>query len=284
MVPKARLPEIITSLFSSLSSPDSETAPNELVLVGHGFTSYFDRLHEMKISKMHIACAIMSLRSSHLSIQTEIPHNTFIIDTAVYEKQLFTKGMRSNMLDPTGKPRSQGSTLSLENLLLSLNIEIRCNMNNAGNDAYLCLLALQQLLNPENASTPTLRGPMAGTTNLNMGSSIARVLTPNGLPMMLNLSPSFPVSFTEMYPTTPRISPVTPVIGSTPLPGLSSRDPHASKSGYFDGTGHLYPGRRRQVSGNSTRAEGKGKPATSRRNSLNPEAMLSESTQAATLR
>lgn len=47
MLPLARY----SSSYSSLISPDSETIANELVLVGHGLSSDFRRLEEMKISK-----------------------------------------------------------------------------------------------------------------------------------------------------------------------------------------------------------------------------------------
>ena len=47
MPPHARY----SSSYSSLVSPDSETIANELVLVGHGLSSDFRRLEEMKISK-----------------------------------------------------------------------------------------------------------------------------------------------------------------------------------------------------------------------------------------
>lgn len=51
IVPKAKLPEIIDALLSSLCSPDSETQINEVVLVGHGLIGDLERLHEMKISQ-----------------------------------------------------------------------------------------------------------------------------------------------------------------------------------------------------------------------------------------
>lgn len=38
-------------VYSSLASPDSETAVNTLVLVAHGMQGIMSRLDEMKISK-----------------------------------------------------------------------------------------------------------------------------------------------------------------------------------------------------------------------------------------
>ncbi|KAG1724405.1 uncharacterized protein EDB91DRAFT_1171003 [Suillus paluster] len=133
VIPKTKLPQIVQSVISSLASPDTETAANNLVLVGHGVTSDIQRLEETKI---------------------KIPHNVLIIDTASFERALFNTGERGAMHDPkTGKLRAQGSTLSLGGLLHSLSIDPPCALHNAGNDAFMCLLALQKMLEPS-TSTP----------------------------------------------------------------------------------------------------------------------------------
>lgn len=62
------------------------------------------------------------------------------------------------MQDPTGKPRTPGSSLSLLNLLQSLGVDIQCALNNSGNDAFLGLLGLQLLLDPEHTKIPSTRG------------------------------------------------------------------------------------------------------------------------------
>jgi hypothetical protein len=50
----------------------------------------------------------------------EVPHNVLMIDIANFEKSLYATGERGVMTDPkTEKPRWQGSTLSLDNLLRS---------------------------------------------------------------------------------------------------------------------------------------------------------------------
>ncbi|KAG0706658.1 hypothetical protein DFH29DRAFT_135826 [Suillus ampliporus] len=133
IIPRTKLPQIVQSVISSLASPDTETAANNLVLVGHGVSADIQRLEETKI---------------------KIPHNVLIIDTAAFERALFNTGERGAMHDPkTGKLRAQGSTLSLGGLLHSLGIDPPCTLHNAGNDAFLCLLALQKILEPI-TSTP----------------------------------------------------------------------------------------------------------------------------------
>ena len=61
------------------------------------------------------------------------------------------------MHDPkTGKLRTPGSTLSLGGLLHSLGMDVKCALHNAGNDAFLCLLALQKMLEPGTGAVPIL--------------------------------------------------------------------------------------------------------------------------------
>ncbi|KAF7313225.1 ATP-synt-DE-N domain-containing protein [Mycena kentingensis (nom. inval.)] len=163
--PKTKLPGIIQAMISSLASPDSETTANTLVLVAHGVSGDLSRMEDMKI---------------------KLPHNLLIIDTAAFERALYSAGHRNSMIDPhTSKPRAPGSTLSLENLLRSLpapppaegqplnpaaslpqlppapgiypqlgamipGVVAHCS----GNDAFMCLYALQLLLEPEGTQAP----------------------------------------------------------------------------------------------------------------------------------
>ncbi|KAH9486138.1 hypothetical protein JR316_0000202 [Psilocybe cubensis] len=159
VIPKAKLPQIIQAVISSLASPDSETTPNQLVIVGHNVHSDLMRLEEMKI---------------------RIPHNTLIVDTMIYERNLYANGFRGVMPDPkSDKPRLSGSNLSLENLLYSLTLPTssnspspdsgqrqpsplppvvlpQCTLHNAGNDALMTLFAFQKLLEPRGTQVPTL--------------------------------------------------------------------------------------------------------------------------------
>ena len=67
-------------------------------------------------------------------------------------------GGRGTMEDPrTGQSRASGSTLSLGNLLSSLKVDVECAMHNSGNDAFMCLFALQKLLDPANTPVPNVR-------------------------------------------------------------------------------------------------------------------------------
>lgn len=108
----------------------------------------------------------------------------------VYERALYSAGLRGVMTDPkTEKPRLSGSNLSFENFLLSLTIPLapnspntdkqplspqpqpispvilpQCTLHNAGNDALMCLFALQKLLEPTGTLVPSIktRGPKPG--------------------------------------------------------------------------------------------------------------------------
>ncbi|KIM82190.1 hypothetical protein PILCRDRAFT_820560 [Piloderma croceum F 1598] len=136
VIAKSKLPVIIQAVISSLVSPGSDTTANNLVLVAHGLSSDLQRLEEMKI---------------------KLPHNVLMIDTASYERALFSMGERGSMQDPrTGQPRASGSTLSLSNLLSSTNVDVQCTMHNSGNDAFMCLFALQKLLDPMNTVAPEI--------------------------------------------------------------------------------------------------------------------------------
>ncbi|EPT03400.1 hypothetical protein FOMPIDRAFT_1014675 [Fomitopsis schrenkii] len=132
VVLKAQLPRAIQAVISSLASPDPETTPNQLVLIGHGVSGDLLRLREMGIN---------------------IPHNVLVVDTAAFERQLFASGQRPShpyvMETASGRPRERGNTLSLCNTLKSLDVAAGCKLHNAGNDAMLCLLAFQLLLEPE---------------------------------------------------------------------------------------------------------------------------------------
>lgn len=114
----------------------------------------------------------------------------------VYERALYSAGLRGVMTDPkTEKPRLSGSSLSLESFLLSLTIPFapnspnadkqplspqtqpippvvlpQCALHNAGNDALMCLFALQKLLEPTGTIVPSIktRGPKPGIAGAHM--------------------------------------------------------------------------------------------------------------------
>ena len=126
----------------------------------------------------------------------------------VYERALYSAGLRGVMTDPkTEKSRLSGSSLSLENFLLSLTIPIapnslnadrqplspqlqpsspvvlpQCTLHNAGNDALMCLFALQKLLEPTGTLVPTIksRGPKPGIAGAFMTNSAAGSMKING--------------------------------------------------------------------------------------------------------
>jgi hypothetical protein len=107
-----------------------------------------------------------------------------VIDTMIFERALYSAGERGVMQDPkSDKVRIAGSNLSFENLLYSLTLPRtpnsplgsgdkptlqqqqqapplvlpQCTLHNAGNDALMCLFALQKLLEPTGTSVPTIK-------------------------------------------------------------------------------------------------------------------------------
>ncbi|KAL0578150.1 hypothetical protein V5O48_003855 [Marasmius crinis-equi] len=226
VISKTKLPQIIETIISSFASPDSETLPNNLVLVGHGISGDLVRLEEMKI---------------------KIPHNIYIIDTAVFERNLFSQGQRQVVRNP-------GSTLSLDNLLRTFTLQPSpdgrtsplmlplVQLHNAGNDAFMTLWALQMLLDPNGTRPPTVKrrrvnsNPMLATMSMPMSISM-----PMQIPMMRT-----GISNGGSLPTTPLRSSVYDLagefgqmqMGKKPSPRPGSRSPGG---GHSPLTGGLTP-------------------------------------------
>ena len=88
----------------------------------------------------------------------ELPNNVLIIDTTSFERALFTAGARGPMPD-----RAPGTSMSFATLLATLpqkrNRPIPdVQAHNSGNDAFMSLLALQILLDPE-TKVPDVKKP-----------------------------------------------------------------------------------------------------------------------------
>ncbi|KAF8971899.1 hypothetical protein BDZ97DRAFT_1913777 [Flammula alnicola] len=215
VIPKTKLPQIIQAVISSLASPDSETTPNQLILIGHNIHGHLARLDEMKI---------------------KIPHNMLIIDTMIYERSLYSNGQRGVMQDPKGdKPRVGGSNLSFENLLYSLTLPLppnsqgpeqahqeqqqaatlpplvlpQCTLHNAGNDAFMCLFALQKLLEPTGTALPSvkkLKPHKTGSPMINSGSSIPMINANGTTPMHYSGIALAPMALSVSMPSMSRPS------------------------------------------------------------------------------
>jgi hypothetical protein len=124
-----------------------------------------------------------------------------VIDIAAYERQLFVAGQRGAMTDvKTGKPRANTSTLSLDNVLRSLGIDVQVVLHNSGNDAFLAMLAFQMLLAPESTIVPSTVGR----------GGMRRIST---MPMLPMASPGFTGPLTPPMMQGPFLSP-TPPLGS----------------------------------------------------------------------
>lgn len=148
-----------------------------------------------------------------------------IIDTAIFESKLFASGQRGPMQDVSGKPREPGALLSLTNLLQGLGVDIQCTMHNSGNDAFMCLLAFQLLLDRD-TKVPSTRGRSR--------PGVVQMQRP------LNRSPSL---FPQMgyLPTPPLMFPM----GVSPQSSLGVPSP-TTPDGYFDqapARGHAVNGR-----------------------------------------
>ncbi|EPT03398.1 hypothetical protein FOMPIDRAFT_1115990 [Fomitopsis schrenkii] len=150
VIPRDNLPRAIQAIISSLATPDSLTAPNDLVVVGHGIQEDLCRLQELGI---------------------KIPSNVFTIDIAAFERQLFASGQRHGTTIKASRPRAQDTILSLPDLLQSLGIEVPCTLHNAGNGAMMCLLALQMMLEPKGTKIPRCKLPGFQTTHHHARSS-----------------------------------------------------------------------------------------------------------------
>ncbi|KAF8799914.1 hypothetical protein BYT27DRAFT_7200900 [Phlegmacium glaucopus] len=232
---KPKLPQIIQAVISSLASPDSETTPNHLVLVAHNIQGDLARLEEMKI---------------------KLPNNLLIVDTMVYERALYSSGLRGVMIDPkTEKPRVSGSNLSFETFLYSLTVPFapnspntekrslspqpqpimpivlpKCTLHNAGNDAFMCLFALQTLLEPAPTLVPTikknrsLKPGIPGPLMINGGAAAVGSMSP----MMMNCGAPSP----NMHYAGFAFGAMTPRLSSSPsMPRLPSPYDLASEFG-----------------------------------------------------
>jgi hypothetical protein len=113
---------------------------------------------------------------------SEVPRNCICLDTAVFERQMFAHGLRGPMVDPSGKPRPKGTTLSLAKVIQSFGYSVPCTLHNAGNDAFMCLWALQMLLDGHtNVKAPVPRLNVVVATPFFPPSSASRSHTmPSG--------------------------------------------------------------------------------------------------------
>ncbi|KAG7086625.1 hypothetical protein E1B28_002567 [Marasmius oreades] len=213
-VSKTKLPSVIETIISSFASPDSDTLANNLVLVGHGISGDIARLEEMKI---------------------KLPHNIYTIDTAVFERKLFSQGHRQVV-------RQAGSTLSLENLLRTFTLNPSpdgrrsplmlppVQLNNAGNDAFMTLWALQMLLDPNGTKAPiTKRKRVHSNPLMVMNGGSMHMAMPMTVPSM---TLPMPISMNGgSLPTTPNKMSVYDLagefgqMGRKPTPRSGSRSP-----------------------------------------------------------
>lgn len=53
-VPRIKLTEVLQAIIDSLASPDSDSIPNSLVIIGHNISNDIERLLELKISELQL--------------------------------------------------------------------------------------------------------------------------------------------------------------------------------------------------------------------------------------
>lgn len=100
-----------------------------------------------------------------------------IIDIAYFERALFTSGERGPMVDcKSGRVRLVEALLSLSGLLHSFGIEPPCALHNAGNDAFMTLVAFQRMVDRRGMVTVP-RGMWTGVEN---GMGKGEMPTENG--------------------------------------------------------------------------------------------------------
>lgn len=121
----------------------------------------------------------------------EPPTNVHIIDTASFERELFSSGHRGPMVDSHGKPRAPKTTISLPAALASLGVDARWSFHNSGNDAFSCLLAFQMLIDRDNTKVPVPsiphKGKNAESNTLrphSRGPGLMAIPTRNSLPII----------------------------------------------------------------------------------------------------
>jgi len=148
----------------------------------------------------------------------------------IYERALYSAGQRGVMQDPkSDKVRLAGSNLSFENLLYSLTLPRtpnspsgsgdkptlqqqqqtpplvlpQCTLHNAGNDAFMCLFALQKLLEPTGTSVPTIKkgtNKLLGKHAQSLPPPVAAM--PMAIPMpMININGANPTMHYTGYAT-----------------------------------------------------------------------------------
>ena len=121
-----------------------------------------------------------------------------VIDTAYFERELFSGGHRGPMVDSYGKPRAPKTTISLPAALASLGVDARWSFHNSGNDAFSCLLLLQMLIDRDNTKPPIPAIPHRGR---NLDTNTFRTRTPSFGPMSIPTNNSMPVISTNTSPS-----------------------------------------------------------------------------------
>lgn len=186
----------------------------------------------------------------------ELPSNMLVIDTAAYERRLFAAGHRGVMNDAkTGQARASGSTLSLESVLQSIGLFEHAPLHNAGNDAYLTMLALQLLLDPKHTTIPSLINARR-TPGVRSPHPLPVLQMPTGgpRPVMGNGTP--PQRLSGVFGSSPTLSPH----GHTPSPGTNG----GRYSGYLSASPNSSPNLSGDYFGDRTRG-GTGSNRNSRR-------------------
>lgn len=112
-----------------------------------------------------------------------------IVDIAYLERTLYNTGQRGQMHDrKTGRIRLPESLLGLGSLLHSFGIEPPCVLHNAGNDAFMTLVAFQRMVDPRGGvgvGTNAVRATVNGN-----GNGVGKKTSRNGQPRRADTVPA----------------------------------------------------------------------------------------------
>ncbi|KAJ7916522.1 hypothetical protein B0H13DRAFT_1997548 [Mycena leptocephala] len=144
--PKAKLPQIIQAVISSLASPDSETIPNTLVLVAQGSRALFAGGHRPAMIDPHTSTPGNPKPRNHGS--TLSLENLLRSLPSPSDPQAHNPALQTQVLVPGQFPQPGAMVPGVV-------------LHNSGNDAFMCLYGLQLLLQPEGTQVPVVQKKVA---------------------------------------------------------------------------------------------------------------------------
>lgn len=126
-----------------------------------------------------------------------------VVDTAAFERALFSSGSRGIMIDPrTRTSREPNTSLSVGNLLNTLGVNVAdlgVTLHNSGNDAFMTLWALQKLLDPDTKDVRSRLRPKIATTRPGSHTRMSSDDVYLGRPTLRTLGSSMEINKPAIY-------------------------------------------------------------------------------------